>query len=364
MIAPDVPDSDSEERLRSKTRRRATMNYSRFLNRIALARRPNPIRVLAGILQQGPPTMISMAGGNPNSYNFPLTEATLTLRDGSKLTVDPDSLKQALQYSATPGITDLFDWVKGLQKRVHKPPTLLNSTSDGHLDFLITNGSQDGICKALEAMTSVDDNVLMEIPCYVGTLSIVRPRGLNILPVNVDHNGVDPNHLKKQLSRWKPSDAKDPESKIPKIFYTIPNGSNPTGCGQTEDRKRAIYELAQEYDLMILEDDPYFYVQFQRPYVPSYLSMDVDGRVIRFDSFSKLISSGIRLGFVSGPEPIINKLALHMQTSVMHASGLSQVVLLKVLQKMGSTASRNMQLKWLSFMRRSVTNVWRQPENI
>ncbi|KAL5022207.1 hypothetical protein ScPMuIL_001362 [Solemya velum] len=86
---------------------------------------------------------------------------------------------------------------------------------------------------------------------------------------------------------------------------------------------------------MILEDDPYFYVQFQRPYVPSYLSMDVDGRVIRFDSFSKLISSGIRLGFVSGPEPIINKLALHMQTSVMHASGLSQVVLLKVLQKMG-----------------------------
>ncbi|KAL5022206.1 hypothetical protein ScPMuIL_001361 [Solemya velum] len=85
--------------------------------------------------------MISMAGGNPNSSNFPLTEATLTLRDGSKLTVDPDSLKQALQYSATPG--------------------------------------QDGICKALEAMTSVDDNVLMEIPCYVGTLSIVRPRGLN-----------------------------------------------------------------------------------------------------------------------------------------------------------------------------------------
>lgn len=86
----------------------------------------------------------------------------------------------------------------------------------------------------------------------------------------MDSNGVDPAHLKKQLSRWKPSDAKDPESKIPKIFYTIPNGSNPTGCGQTEDRKRAIYELAQEYDLMILEDDPYFYVQFQRVSIVCY----------------------------------------------------------------------------------------------
>ena len=81
------------------------------------------------------------------------------------------------------------------------------------------------------------------------------------------------------------------------------------------DRRREILQLCSEYDLILLEDDPYFYLQFQeaeaRP--PSLFSLDTEGRVIRFDSFSKILSSGIRLGFVTGPRPLIERVVLHMQ---------------------------------------------------
>ena len=99
------------------------------------------------------------------------------------------------------------------------------------------------------------------------------------------------------------------------------------GTVLTESRRKEIYQLAAEHDMLILEDDPYYYLQFlpgDRP--PSFLSLDTDGRVLRFDSFSKVLSSGLRLGFVSGPQQLVERIQLHMQCSVLHASSMSQVV--------------------------------------
>lgn len=273
-----------------------------------------------------------MAGGMPNVDTFPVKSASMELSDGTRLEMDSSLMKQALQYSPTPGVPELVAWGKGLQERVHSPPPL---PSDVGRDCLITNGSQDGLCKAFEALVSEEDNVLVEMPAYPGALAAVKPMNCNIIPVNTDRHGMDPQSLGDVMSSWSPADTQDPNSKIPKIMYLIPNGGNPTGHTLTEERKRKIYEIAQKYNILILEDDPYFYLQFQKPYVPSMLSMDTDGRVIRFDSFSKLISSGMRLGLVSGPKPVLDRISLHMQASVMHASGLSQVALLLVLQHWG-----------------------------
>merc|ERR1712213_307604 len=97
-----------------------------------------------------------------------------------------------------------------------------------------------------------------------------------------------------------------------------------------------IYQTASEYDLLILEDDPYYYLQFTNGNrVPSFYSMDVDGRVLRFDSFSKVLSSGLRLGFVTGPPTLIDRINLHIQASVLHASSLSQVIASELLQRWG-----------------------------
>ncbi|XP_052255800.1 kynurenine/alpha-aminoadipate aminotransferase, mitochondrial-like [Dreissena polymorpha] len=308
------------------------MNYMRFLNKVSLGRKPSPIRVLTAILQQSPPSMISMAGGMPNVGTFPVESASFKLRDGTHLEMNPTLMKQALQYCPTPGMPGLVEWLKTLQERKHNQHGLLNMES---VDLLVTTGSQDGICKAMEAMVSPGDKVLVETPVYSGTLAILKPMDCDLLPVRSDSNGLDPSDLEKTMSKWNLSDVKDKNSDIPKLLYIIPNGGNPTGHGLTLNRKKAIYEIARKYDLLILEDDPYYYLQFNEPYVPSMLSMDVDGRVVRFDSFSKLISSGMRLGTVTGPKIILERISLHMQASVMHASSLSQMLLLQVLSHWG-----------------------------
>ncbi|KAK6179553.1 hypothetical protein SNE40_011883 [Patella caerulea] len=311
------------------------MNYSRYLNLTSLSRQPSPIRVLTGIMQQAPPTMISMAGGRPNPNLFPIKGVSISLRDGTTVNIEPNLVQKGLQYSATPGLNEMLDWVKNLQKDVHNPPTLNSSDVDKQLDMLIIPGSQDGLSKAFEAFVTEKDNILIESPTYSGTLAILKPMRSNLLSVQTDKHGIIPNHLRKILSKWSPKDTKDPNSDIPKILYCIPNGGNPTGHGLTLERRQEIYKIAQEYDLLIMEDDPYFYLQNSQPYIPSFLSMDVDGRVLRFDSFSKLLSSGMRVAIITGPKAIINRIALHMQASVVHASGMSQVLLYTILEKMG-----------------------------
>lgn len=310
------------------------MNYSRFINTLSAARKPSPIRVLTAILAKSPPSMISLASGAPNPKLFPYAEATFKLRDGSKLILNEEKLNVALQYGPTQGQADLIKWLKDLQNILHKPPTLGASPEAGGLDLIVTTGSQDGLSKSFESLINAGDNVLIECPTYAGTLSALRPMGCNLLAVATDHNGMIPEALEEIMSRWKPEDAEQPQCRIPKILYTIPNGVNPTGASLTLDRKQTIYKIAQKYNLLILEDDPYYFLQFSKP-VPSFLSLDTDGRVLRFDSFSKVLSSGLRVGFVTGPTPLISRLQLHMMVSVMHTSALSQVMVSELLHQWG-----------------------------
>lgn len=123
--------------------------------------------------------------------------------------------------------------------------------------------------------------------------------------------------------------------KPPKFLYINPTGANPTGTVLPENRRREIYDLACQHDLLILEDDPYYFLQFMPERPPSFLSMDTEGRVLRFDSFSKVLSSGLRLGFVCGPQALVERIQLHMQVSVLHASSLSQVIAHELLNQWG-----------------------------
>lgn len=92
----------------------------------------------------------------------------------------------------------------------------------------------------------------------------MKPLGCNIQSVRTDSDGLDPDDLQEVLSKWTPDDATNVDSDIPKLLYCVPNGGNPTGHGLTLKRKEKIYEIAQTYDLVILEDDPYFYLQFNK----------------------------------------------------------------------------------------------------
>ncbi|RXM95645.1 Kynurenine/alpha-aminoadipate aminotransferase, mitochondrial [Acipenser ruthenus] len=265
------------------------MNYSRFINAISAARKASPIRILTELQQRSPPSLISLAAGAPNANTFPFKSASISLKNGGSIEFDETLMKRALQYSASSGIPELLSWMKDLQKSLHNPPT----AGRAQLEMCVTTGSQEGLCKAFEMIINPGDNVLLDAPTYSGTLAALKPLGCNIINIPSDQYGMIPEALRETLSQWRLEDVGKPNNTIPKLLYTIPNGGNPTGASMTTERKREVYQLAQDYDFLIIEDDPYYFLQFEKPWAPTFLSMDVDGRVLRTDSFSKILSSGV-----------------------------------------------------------------------
>ncbi|KAK2183051.1 hypothetical protein NP493_325g01000 [Ridgeia piscesae] len=311
------------------------MNYNRFLNHVGKARCSNPLRLAAAQAVSAKESTVSLAGGMPNSEMFPFKEFLVKLRDGSELTLEGKKLKQALQYGQSSGIPDLLAWLSKFQELQHSPPRWRHTPKDGGTTICVTAGSQDALSKSFEMMVDPGDNVIVENPTYSGALMALRPLGCHWVAVDTDQFGMVPELLKQALSRWKPSDAANVESDIPKFMYINPTGSNPTGTTMSLERKREIYQLAREYDLLILEDDPYYFIQFSEMRIPSFLSIDTDGRVIRFDSFSKMLSAGLRVGYVTGPGPLVEKLQFHIMSSIFHASSLSQVLVSELVQQWG-----------------------------
>jgi len=295
---------------------------------VSAGRQPSLIREMTKILAAASPDMIPLSGGFPNPEMFPFSQLSLAVPGARPIELSGAALQSALQYLPTPGHPGLLQQLRALQQAVHRPAAAVWDNTD----IVVTSGSQDGLCKTLEMMISQGSSVVVEDFVYSGTLSIMTPYQPRYHVVQSDQLGMRPQSLREVLAQWSPG-----SEHCPKILYINPTGANPTGTVLPLDRRREILQLCSEYDLILLEDDPYFYLQFQeaeaRP--PSLFSLDTEGRVIRFDSFSKILSSGIRLGFVTGPRPLIERVVLHMQVSVLHASSLSQVITHQLLDQWG-----------------------------
>ncbi|KAI9348750.1 pyridoxal phosphate-dependent transferase [Zopfochytrium polystomum] len=294
------------------------MDYARFISPISARRKPSAIRSLNKML--GIPGMISLGGGNPHPNTFPFISFSFKLRNGESVEVSEQDTARALQYSATNGLQDLVEWLKQLQTHVHKPPI-----SD--FDICVGNGSQDVLTKAFDMLIKEGDTILCESPAYVGSLAFLKPLGCKFAEVEIDKDGLVPQVMEDLLSKFD-------DATRPKLLYSVPTGGNPTGISTTLLRKQQIYAIAKKYDMLILEDDPYHYLSYG-PRIPSYFSMDSDGRVLRFDSLSKILSSGIRVGWVTGPRPLVDRIVLHGQASNLHSSGVSQMLTIKLLERWG-----------------------------
>ena len=200
-------------------------------------------------------------------------------------------------------------------------------------------GSQDLMIKAYEMFCSPNDSILVECPTYVGVLAWLKPYGVKMIPVGIDAEGLSLD-LENLLDNW---DLK--KSSKPKVIYTVSSGGNPTGITTTTKRKQEIYKICQKHNIIILEDDPYFYLQYDYENLQkSYFSMDLDGRVLRFDSLSKVVSAGMiyhvdlvgaRLGFVSGPKYLVEKIMMHQMATTLTPSGISQMVIMEILRSWG-----------------------------
>ncbi|XP_046566672.1 kynurenine/alpha-aminoadipate aminotransferase, mitochondrial-like [Haliotis rubra] len=163
--------------------------------------------------------------------------------------------------------------------------------------------------------------------------------------VKNDADGLIPSDLSNVLCSWNEATS----GPRPKLLYCVPNGGNPTGANLTLERRKEVYALARKYDLLIIEDDPYYMLQYTRPLIPSLLSLDVDGRVLRCDSLSKVMAAGIgpkypigrwktkqnaRVGYLCGPKQFLKQFHEWKEAQTLR-NGLTETIMWKVLQNMG-----------------------------
>ncbi|XP_050584640.1 kynurenine/alpha-aminoadipate aminotransferase, mitochondrial-like [Bombus affinis] len=307
-----------------KTRGKFEMDYSSFKTEVSKRRRSATTRELTKIAYSAPKNVVSLAEGMPNEETFPFAEISIKLKDGSSFTLDERELASALQYIPTQGYPPLLQSLREFQRRTHAPP-LWESR-----DIVIVSGSQDGLSKTLEAILGPGDPLLVHDPFYPGVEVVVSPHKVELIPIPQDEHGVVPEILRETLRNRELSGKK-----MPKIMYINATGSNPTGVIIPLERRKEIYRIACEYNFLILDDDPYHFMHFNEVEPKSFLSLDTEGRVIRLDSFSKVISSGLRLGFITAAAPLIASIELHLQSSHLHAPTLSQVILYKLMKLWG-----------------------------
>ncbi|CAG8574289.1 2080_t:CDS:2, partial [Ambispora gerdemannii] len=293
------------------------MDYTYFLSKKSLNRKPSPIRALVPLLKI--PGIISLGAGNPNPETFPFSSFKICLKNGEVLDIEDKEMDEALQYGPTAGLPALIVWLREFQLAMHSPP---------YHDFAINigTGSQDLLTKAFEMLIDPGDNVLIESPAYAGALSFLNSQSCTLIEIETDEQGLIPDSLSSTLSNWSSS------KRYPKFIYTVPVGNNPTGGSVSIERKRTIYQIAHDFNILILEDDPYYYLQYNNPRIPSYFSLDTDGRVLRFDSMSKILSAGSRVGWVTGPAPLIGKIEIASQSTNLTPSFITQAIIYALLK--------------------------------
>jgi len=176
---------------------------------------------------------------------------------------------------------------------------------------------------------------LVEAPVYGGVIPLLRAQNCNPVEVPTDAHGCSSGSLRDILESW-PSDRPKP-----KLLLVVPYGCNPTGMTHTLERRREILALANQHNFLILEDDPYFYLYFSdRPRPPSYFTLDGQGphprgRVLRFDSLSKVLSAGLRLGFATGPARLIERMNVHTAATNLQGSSTVQAIVQSLFDAWG-----------------------------
>jgi len=246
--------------------------------------RPNAI---GDLLRHGAdPDLISFAGGYPDPALFPVAELRVVFEE--LLTGDPS----VLQYTVSDGLPSLRGHIAA---RMNRDGT--TCTAD---DVLVLQGAQQGLDLVAKLVLDPGDVVVTENPTFLGALIAFAPCQPAYAPVRTDDEGMDPDDLERVL-------AADPRAKL---VYTMPDFQNPMGVTLSLERRRRLVELANRFDVLVLEDSPYRDLRFEGDALPTLKSLDTEGRVVYLGSFSKTLTPGMRLGWAVASGEIRAKLGL------------------------------------------------------
>jgi 2-aminoadipate transaminase len=239
----------------------------------------------------GPSDRINFTGGFPDPESLPAARiAAATARAMEK------NGKWALQYGAAVGYAGLIDQLRTKLSRD-------NGVTAERENILITAGASQAIDLVCSAMLNPGDIVLSEEPTWMGAVRIFKAHNATCVGVPVDNEGMRLDILETRLAEFKAQGIQ------PKLIYVIPTFQNPTGVTTPLHRRLRLLELAKEYNVAIMEDDAYFDLRFSGERIPMLITLDDAGLVIYTGTFSKIMSAGMRLGWVVGPALLIEKAA-------------------------------------------------------
>lgn len=257
------------------------------------------------------PEVVSLSAGNPSEEAFPakeLEEISLRLFRENPIGI--------LQYSVTEGYPKLRQYLLSYMRDKYN----IGSEND---DILITTGAQQIMDFATKSLVNEGDVIITEAPSFIGSLNTFRSYNAKLVGVPVEKDGMNMESLEKALA----------ENKNVRFIYTIPNFQNPSGVTTSLEKRVKMYELAQKYNVLILEDNPYGDLRYSGDYIPAIKTLDTDGRVIYAGSFSKVVSPGIRVAYVIAPKEIIQKMTVCKQASDVHTNIWSQMLCYEFMTK-------------------------------
>lgn len=264
--------------------------------------KPSAVREI--LKQTNQPGMIAFAGGSPAVEAFPCEEVKIL--SNKILSENPVS---ALVYGVSEGYEPL---------RQHVKQWLSEKENIGTDDdtVIITSGGTQVMDITTRVLTSEGDVIICEDPSFIGSLNAFRSHGCRLVGVPIDDDGMNIEALEKAI-------AQNPDAKF---IYTIPNFQNPGGTTLSLEKRKKMYALAKENNLVILEDNPYGKLRVDGEEVPSIKSMDTDGIVVYAGSFSKILAPGIRVAYAVVPNKIAGAFTIGKQVSDVHSGVLNQMI--------------------------------------
>lgn len=250
------------------------------------------------------PDIISFAGGLPNPISFPQEELKVSMnriaeKFGAKI----------YQYSTTNGLDSLREYIVERYKKVHK----MNITID---NVIITTGSQQALDLIGKVFVNEGDKVMIENPSYLGMLQAFCVYGADFVQTKLDDNGLNIEELKKTIKEHKP-----------KVAYLIPNFQNPTGLTYTKENREEVFECIKDEDIILIQDDPYGELRFEEGERLAYIGINQSRKNIYLGSFSKIVTPGMRLGYIIADPEIIKMLETAKQAADLHSNIFGQYLI-------------------------------------
>lgn len=288
------------------------VDYNRLFSKRAGKMKASEIRELLKLIQK--PGLISFAGGLPNPKAFPTEETREIIND-----LLDDTGDKILQYGSTEGVNDLRDELANMMTDRGMPVERDN--------IVITAGSQQGLELLSKVLLDPGDTIIVGSPSYLGATGAFRAFEANMETVRVEEDGMDMEMLDKKVGQLVKMGRK------PKFIYVVPTFQNPSGATMSAEKRHRLIEIAEKYDILVVEDSPYSHLRYEGEPMPHLMSIDDDDRVVRFETFSKILAPGFRVAWCTGPEELIDKMVIAKQATDLCTNPFGQHVAWKYVSE-------------------------------